>query len=112
MAFLDPLIRFLGSFDSHGLRHSISHLQQAWPSITQCDPEVQALYADRVTVENIRNHEFLTNQLMNTDFDSEIMDRGNATTIGNLAYIYLHSPWIDFRRTALDYLWAFRDHFS
>ena len=49
---------------------------------------------------------------MNTDFDSEIMDRGNATTIGNLAYIYLHSPWIDFRRTALDYLWAFRDHFS
>ena len=106
MAFFDGLIRFLGGFDSHGLRHSTDHLKRVWPSITQCDPEVQAMYADRVTVENIRNHEFLNDQF--TNIDSAVMDRANAITIGNLAYVYLHSPWIEFRHVAVKYLMEFR----
>lgn len=72
-----------------GLNRSYKHLKRMGHSVLRLDMADLSQYADQVCVSNIGSL-WLQEQIMLTDFDMEDLDKMNATSFGNLAYVALH----------------------
>lgn len=106
---LDFLKRFFGHFDSNGLKYSTKHLKAVYPSIINWSVNRQAMYAD---AEVVKNCNIPTFQQFATQFkvDDENMHTWNATSIGNIAYMAIHSNTFSARANCLQQLLAIKNH--
>ena len=60
-----------------------------------------AQFADVVTIANVNNYGFLKEQLGSIDPENtEIFKNGNRTSIGNCAFVAVHSKFPDMREKA------------
>jgi hypothetical protein len=82
-AFMDPIRRTFGAFDSSGLRHPTGYLESIRYKIPFWDIERQAQFVDR-TCKHMVDH----NQTMMVSKSSYYAL--TATSVGNLAYIALN----------------------
>lgn len=83
--------RFLGYYDSLGLRYSGKHLRRVRDLIPLWTREQQAEYADIITVKGFSEEGWIE-QVQSLSPDTWFNDYAwNTTTIGNLAYVALHA---------------------
>jgi hypothetical protein len=86
----DSILRKLGCYDSNGLKHSLQHLKEVKVELINKCLECQAEYADKCTVKNVNNHDFIVMTLLQiTEQNCGNYLDINATAIGNMAYIAL-----------------------
>lgn len=101
--------RSLGFFDSNGLKHSINHLNRIKNEIKNWPINRQALYAD---AEVVKNCNIPTFQQFAEQFkvDEDFMETYNATSIGNIAYMAIHSNSFEARCNCIKQLVALKNH--
>lgn len=92
-SFRDSIKRNFNLHDSKGLKYTHSELESIFPEIIYLDIKEQAKYADVVTSNSLK---FVEEQIIYYEHLPEEnlkqeMDKFNATSIGNLAYIYLNT---------------------
>lgn len=104
---IDFIKRFFGFYDSNGLKYSAKHLKLVYPSIIQWSVNRQAMYADAEVVKNCNTPAF---QQFATQFkvDADNIDTWNATAIGNIAYMAIHSDVFSARANCLQQLLAIK----
>lgn len=83
-------------FDEYGLRYDIDYLGKIGSDIVLCPVEFMANYVDMVTKSKIDSDvnsfvESMSVESMITDIDEEYFTHLNATSLGNMAYAYLHT---------------------
>ena len=88
-----------------GLNHSIRHLEEVKARIHEFPIEKQAEYADVICRANATNLAFASN----IGEGSDQFDRWNTTAVGNSAYMALHAPTEELRRTYLGILQGYNE---
>ena len=85
-------------YDSIGLKYSMALLESICPAIIFRDPLYQSKYADAVCVKMLHDAKFNYEQMGRVDPDDPtIYANMNTTSIGNAAYLSLHSPFEEVR---------------
>ncbi len=95
-------------FDQYGLRFPTDYLQTIGVQVILLPLEIMANYADAITVDAVNNNDmnFIIQsgrEVMATSAE-ELIERGNATSIGNIAYVVLFSKDIMFAKAMEDFL--------
>ena len=80
-------------YDENGLRYDVEYLGNLGTNLLLVPVEYMARYVDVVTKSHVdRNNDLLIDEIIESDdFTKEDLAKFNATSIGNFAYIYLHS---------------------
>lgn len=95
-------------FDKYGLRFPADYLQTIGVQVILFPLEIMANYADVTTVDAVNNNDmnFIIQsgrEIMATSAE-ELIRRGNATSIGNIAYVVLYSKDIIFAKSMEEFL--------
>lgn len=86
-----------------GLSHSLPELESLRSSIACFSLEEQAEYADGVCRRMHKDLEFLRNNIYDEgDPAAERYNLWNATSVGNLAFLYLNSPLTPSQKKSLE----------
>jgi len=104
-------------FNSFGLRFSDEHLKKMGGAIILMPLEYMAEYVDIVTKARIDEHDedFITQQILGisptADIDNIAMEKWNATSIGNIAYIALNCKDEDAQKISIQLLENYYDYY-
>ncbi len=108
---LDPVKRFLGHYDSNGLKYSLRHLNEIRFNIQNYPLNLMAEYADKETIDNCMNKTWIAFQFQYIDPDNSYqIENANTTIMGNMAYIFLHSNDEAVRNKCIKFINARRDY--
>jgi hypothetical protein len=95
---IDALKRFLGQYDSNGLRFSSNHLEAIKNDIPYWPLERQAMYVDQICKNAVDTGTDIMLPIGNVSFPI------NTTGVGNAAYIALYSQYPQMRTKAKEIL--------
>lgn len=90
-----------------GLSHPIQHLEEIENDIPFWPLAKQAQYADAVIQTRVNDNEWLQEQMSDEPDNAE---NWNATAVGNLAYIIIHTTSSKIQATALKHLAVIRGY--
>ncbi len=79
------------NFDSFGLKFSHNELDHIGLNVIFLPIEYMATYVDKICFNDVSNVE-LVKRRMSCPIDKNIFNQLNTTSIGNLAYLYMHCP--------------------
>lgn len=111
----DTICRFLGFYDTHGVKHSSKHLDSIREEFSFYDIKKQAKYVDSKTFNEYelspKFRQFTYAQIIsahydiiNKQFDFEFF---NTTYYGNIAYIHLHTNSVQIKNMSYAILQAY-----
>ena len=114
MSKLDNLFFEIQQRPSKGLHHSIDELNSIYPSMLKKPNKALAKYADDVTREGMEDEEIaedLTRDLF-IQISKADAKKGNATSVGNLAWIFINCKSEERKTEASERLNELRSHFN
>lgn len=102
-----------GLFDYFGTRYDLEHLKEIGGNLILFPLEHIAEYVDGQTKRSvdIRDMEFLRLQILSTNVAKIDLSQANATSLGNIAYVALHSKSEEARAIAEQLLEKYYKYF-
>ncbi|MGB1205320.1 MAG: hypothetical protein ACPG5B_06735 [Chitinophagales bacterium] len=88
---------------------NLKHRKKIRKAIAFYPIQEQAKYADGVCMEIANNHEAIISAFGGEE-DKDNFEQWNATRVGNMAYLYLHSPFEDVKQVAANALNGYKDY--
>lgn len=94
------------NFDQNGLRYTLAYLNSVGGRIIRLPLELMADYVDAITKDAIDESDpvFVLTQILSIDVETLNMNRWNATSLGNMAYVALHCKIDGANKKAMDVL--------
>lgn len=95
-------------FDDKGLKFDISYLNRIGGAVCMFPLEFMAEYVDKVCKTSMDNEEGLMEQdILSDDVTDKSLQGTDATGLGNIAYIILHTKDDMVKAKCLDTLWRY-----
>lgn len=80
------------NFDKYGTKFSISELQHIGLNLIFLPVEFMATYADKNCIDKANDENFIQSSFGKGQINKYMYSELNTTSIGNLAYLYMHCP--------------------
>ena len=99
-------------YDQHGLRFDIHYLNRIAGAICMMPLEFMADYVDGVCKSSMdRDDGLMEEDVLTDDMTEESFKDTNATGLGNMAYMILHTKDEQVKAKCLDCLWRYMNYY-